>query len=246
MYRELFVSIASLMAFQSSLFAETPPQAPQHPHKITQNSVTRNDPFFWLRDHKNPATLKYLQDENRYTESVMKTQAGLERKLYQEMRSRIQEADSSVPYQVDQYDYYTRTEEGKEYAIYCRKARTSSSAADPPEEIILDGNKMAEGQKYFQLGTLDVSRDQHLLQCFGIVPASEDCGDSATSQQPDHNLSLHPKVKPTRVVDDMTGFPETYTRCARLRLVVAVSGVQAVEEETPFDHQISASRSSPM
>jgi oligopeptidase B len=163
MYRELFVSIASLMAFQSSLFAETPPQAPQHPHKITQNSVTRNDPFFWLRDHKNPATLKYLQDENRYTEAVMKPQAGLEQKLYQEMRSRIQEADSSVPYQVDQYDYYTRTEEGKQYPIYCRKARTSSSAADPPEEIILDGNKMAEGQKYFHLGTLDVSRDQHLL-----------------------------------------------------------------------------------
>src|ERR1700752_4199214 len=162
MYRESLVSIAFPMVLQSILPAQTPPQAPQHPHKFTQNSTTRKDPFFWLRDRNNPAALKYLNAENQYTEAVMKPLAGLQQKLYQEMRSRIQEADTSVPYQIDQYDYYDRTETGKQYAVYCRKARTPASG-DGPEEILLDGNQLAEGLKYFQLGALGVSRDHHLL-----------------------------------------------------------------------------------
>ena len=164
MYREFLVSIASLMLLQSNLLSETPPQAPQHPHKITQNSTTRNDPFFWLRDRNNPGTLKYLNAENQYTEAMMKPLTGLQQNLYQEMRGRIQEADSSVPYQIDQYDYYDRTEAGKQYTIYCRKAQTSGLPSLPgPEEILLDGNQLAEGWKYFHLGALNVSRDQHLL-----------------------------------------------------------------------------------
>jgi len=162
MCRESLVCIVFLMVLQSSLPAQTPPQAPQHPHKITQNSTTRNDPFFWLRDRNNPATLKYLNAENQFTDAVMKPIAGLRQKLYQEMRGRIQEADTSVPYQIDQYDYYDRTENGKQYGIYCRKARTSESG-EGPEEIVLDGNQLAEGWKYFHLGALGVSRDHHLL-----------------------------------------------------------------------------------
>jgi oligopeptidase B len=160
MLRELLVSSASLMVLKFSLLAEAPPQAPQHPHKIRQNSTTRIDPFFWLRDRNNPATLKYLKDENRYAESVMKPLAELQKKLYLEMRGRIQEADSSFPYQIDQYDYYTRTEAGKQYGIFCRKTNGSTSQ---PEEILLDGNQLAQGLKYFNLGVVDVSRDHHLL-----------------------------------------------------------------------------------
>src|ERR1700740_136253 len=162
MYRESLVSIAFLMLLQSNLPAQTPPQAPQHPHKIAQNSTTRTDPFFWLRDRNNPATLKYLNAANQYTQAVMKPGAGRQQKLCQEMRGRIQEADTSVPYQIDQYDYYDRTETGKQYAIYCRKMRTSGSA-EGPEEILLDGNQLAEGWKYFHLGALSVSRDHLLL-----------------------------------------------------------------------------------
>src|SRR6202008_2432308 len=162
MYRESLVSIAFLMVLQFSLPAQTPPQAPQHPHKITQNSTTRNDPFFWLRDRSNPATLKYLNAENQFRDAVMKPIAGLQQKLYQEMRGRIQEADTSVPYQIDKYDYYDRTETGKQYGIYCRKMRTSESA-EGSEEILLDGNQLAEGWKYFHLGALSVSRDHLLL-----------------------------------------------------------------------------------
>jgi len=162
MHRELLLFSAFLMVLKSSLLAEALPQAPQHPHKIIQNSTTRIDPFFWLRDRNNPATLKYLSDENRYTESVMKPLAGLQQRLYQEMRGRIQETDSSVPYQIDQYDYYTRTEAGKQYGIFCRKARTSGSSS-LPEEVLLDENRLAQGLKYFHLGVVDVSRDHHLL-----------------------------------------------------------------------------------
>jgi oligopeptidase B len=160
MLRELLVSSAFLMVLKSSLLAEAPPQAPQHPHKITQHSTAWIDPFFWLRDRNNPATLKYLNDENRYAESVMKPLAELQKKLYLEMRGRIQEADSSFPYQIDQYDYYTRTEAGKQYGIFCRKTNGSTSR---PEEILLDGNQLAQGLKYFNLGVVDVSRDHHLL-----------------------------------------------------------------------------------
>jgi oligopeptidase B len=158
------------MVLDSNLFSQTPPQAPQHPHKITQNSTTRNDPFFWLRDRNNPATLKYLKGENQYTETVLAPLSELQQKLYQEMRGRIQEADSTVPYQIDQYAYYSRTEAGKQYTVYCRKARTAGSSPLPgqvngegPEKVILDGNKLAEGWKFFHLGALAVSRDQHLL-----------------------------------------------------------------------------------
>src|SRR5580704_16101356 len=140
MLRELLVSSAFLMVLKPGLLGEALPPAPQHPHKITQNSTTRIDPFFWLRDQNNPATLKYLSDENRYTESVMKPLAGLQQRLYQEMRGRIQEADTSVPYQIDQYDYYTRTEAGKQYGIFCRKTPGSSSRS---EETLLDGNQLA-------------------------------------------------------------------------------------------------------
>ncbi len=160
MHRELLLFSAFLMVLKSSLLAEAPPQAPQHPHKIIQNSTARIDPFFWLRDRNNPATLKYLKDENRYAESVMKPLAELQKKLYREMRGRIQETDSSVPYQIDQYDYYTRTEAGKQYGIFCRKTNGSTSR---PEEILLDGNQLAQGLKYFNLGVVDVSRDHHLL-----------------------------------------------------------------------------------
>ena len=158
------------MVLDSNLFSQTPPQAPQHPHKINQDSTTRNDPFFWLRDRNNPATLKYLRGENQYTETVLAPLSELQQKLYQEMRGRIQEADSTVPYQIDQYAYYSRTETGKQYTVYCRKARTAASSSLPgqangegPEEVILDGNKLAEGWKFFHLGALAVSRDQHLL-----------------------------------------------------------------------------------
>src|SRR6202011_641501 len=95
----LFFTLA--MPVSLSISAPTPPQAPQHPHPISQQGQTRVDPFFWLRDKKNPETIKYLEGENRYTDLMLKPVQGLREKLYREMRGRIQETDLSVPYRIE-------------------------------------------------------------------------------------------------------------------------------------------------
>jgi oligopeptidase B len=129
------------------------------PHPATVNGDSRADNYFWLRNREDPDTLKYLEEENRYTQAVMKPAAELQAKLYDEMLGRIQQTDLSVPTQRDDYFYYTRTEEGKQYAIYCRK----HGSLQAPEEILLDGNAMAEGHKYFRVGNFVASPDHKLL-----------------------------------------------------------------------------------
>jgi len=114
--------VASAILIPTLVFAgANPPQAPKKPHEITEVGHTRYDPFFWLREKDNPEVLKYLEAENRYTESVLKHIGKLQETLYNEMRGRIQESDVSVPEKIDDYYYYSRTETGKQYGMYCRK-----------------------------------------------------------------------------------------------------------------------------
>jgi oligopeptidase B len=142
-----------------SVAGSAPPQAPQHPKVITQQGESRTDPFFWLRDKKNPETIKYLEAENRYADLMLKPVQALREKLYREMRGRIQETDLSVPYRIDNYYYYSRSEAGKQYEIFCRK----KGDLNAPEEILLDENLLAKGLKYFSVRTLSVSPDHRLL-----------------------------------------------------------------------------------
>ncbi|HXO97952.1 MAG TPA: S9 family peptidase, partial [Chthoniobacterales bacterium] len=153
----LFFTLA--MPASLSISAPTPPQAPQHPHPISQQGQTRVDPFFWLRDKKNPETIKYLEGENRYTDLMLKPVQGLREKLYREMRGRIQETDLSVPYRIDDYYYYARSEAGKQYEIFCRK----KGDLNAPEEVLLDENVLAQGLKYCSVGVLSVSPNHRLL-----------------------------------------------------------------------------------
>jgi oligopeptidase B len=136
-----------------------PPVAKTVPHQMTVLGDTRVDNYFWLRDRKDPDTIKYLEDENRYTEAMMKSTDGLQSKLYSEMLGRIKQTDLSVPIKRDDYFYYTRTEEGKQYPIYCRK----HGSLDAKEEVLLDGNAMAEGKKYFRIGNFVPSPNHRLL-----------------------------------------------------------------------------------
>src|SRR5579863_3786908 len=136
-----------------------PPIAKLVPKEITMHGDTRVDPYFWLRDRKDPDTIAYLEAENQYTEARMKHTEGLQEKLYAEMLGRIKQTDLSVPLKRDDYYYYTRTEEGKQYAIQCRRHGTP----DAPEEILLDGNVLAEGRKYFRVGNFSVSPNHRLL-----------------------------------------------------------------------------------
>ncbi|HEX5226996.1 MAG TPA: S9 family peptidase [Bryobacteraceae bacterium] len=119
----------------------------------------RVDNYFWLRDRSDPGVIRYLEAENQFTEEAMAGTKALQETLYQEILGRIQETDVSVPTKRDDFFYYSRTEEGKAYSIQCRKR----DSLDAPEEILLDANMLAEGQKYFRLGNFAVSPDHRLL-----------------------------------------------------------------------------------
>src|SRR5580658_2452684 len=136
-----------------------PPIAKIVPQETTFHGDTRTDNYFSLRDRKDPDTIAYLEAENAYTRTMMRHTEELQAKLYAEMLSHIQQTDLTVPVKRDQYFYYTRTEEGKQYRIYCRK----HGSLDGAEEILMDCNALAEGQKYFHLGVFAPSPNHALL-----------------------------------------------------------------------------------
>jgi oligopeptidase B len=138
--------------------AVQPPVAKIVPHSSTTLGETRIDNYFWLRDRNDPDTIQYLEAENEYTKARMKHTDALQAKLYSEILGRIQQTDLSVPTKRDDYFYYTRTEEGKQYGIYCRK-----HGPEGKEEVLLDGNAIAEGHKYFRVGNFAASPNHKLL-----------------------------------------------------------------------------------
>ncbi|MEO8052036.1 MAG: S9 family peptidase [Acidobacteriota bacterium] len=140
-----------------------PPVAKIVPHAMTVHGDTRIDNYFWLRDRKDPDTIAYLEAENLYTQEKLHHTEDLQATLYAEMLGRIQQTDLSVPVKRDEYFYYTRTEEGKQYAIYCRKKGSALTFQDAPEDVLLDCNLLAEEHKYFRLGAFIASPNHRLL-----------------------------------------------------------------------------------
>ncbi len=138
----------------------TPPTAPRHPVSVLRHGELQTDDFAWLRDRDNAETIAYLEAENRYAESVMAPTKPLQELLYREMLGRIKETDLSVPVRRDGYWYYSRTEEGKQYATHCRRR---GSMEDGAEEILLDVNALAEGKPFMALGNFAVSDDASFL-----------------------------------------------------------------------------------
>jgi oligopeptidase B len=135
------------------------PVAKKVPKVHVLHGDQRVDDYFWLREKKNPDVAAYLEAENAYTAAIMKPTEALRKTLYDEMLGRIKQTDLSVPYRLGDYFYYTRTEEGKQYPIYCRKKGNLIA----PEEITLDANEMAKGHKFFAVGAHNVSDDGNLL-----------------------------------------------------------------------------------
>jgi oligopeptidase B len=138
------------------------PKAKKIPHEITIHNDTRNDPYFWLNDRENPEVIAYLDEENAYTAQMMKHTEDFQEQLFQEMKNRIKEDDTSVPYKSNGYFYYSRFEKGQEYALNCRK----KDSLEAPEIIILDQNERAEGHDYYSLGGLSIS-DNNILAAVG-------------------------------------------------------------------------------
>ena len=123
------------------------------------NGAVLVDDYGWLRQRSSPKVRQYLEAENAYAEQVTASQKPFAEKLYNETLSHIKQSDTSVPYRKHGYWYYSRTEEGKQYPVLCRKKETLSA----PEEVMLDVNELAKGEKFMSLGSTAVSDDSNLL-----------------------------------------------------------------------------------
>jgi oligopeptidase B len=136
-----------------------PPMARREPLETVLHGDRRVDHYAWLRDKNSPEVLAYLNAENAYADAVLHGTEALQGRLYQEMLGRILQTDLSVPYRLRGYLYFTRTEEGKQYPIHCRRLDAENS----PEELLLDLNVLAEGYSFLGLGVFSVTDDNHLL-----------------------------------------------------------------------------------
>ncbi len=142
--------------------APKPPTARQDRHQTIHHDITLSDDYGWLREKDSPEVTAFLNAENAYAEALTADLAALREQLYNEMLSHIKQTDESVPYREGNWWYYVRTEEGKQYAILCRK-RGSVAVPEGTEEIILDGNQLAEGLPFFAIGATDISDDGRWL-----------------------------------------------------------------------------------
>jgi len=137
----------------------TPPNAAVKPVKLEKHGDVREDNYFWLKERENPEVIAYLEAENAYTDTMMGHTEGFQEELFEEIKGRIKQTDLSVPYKRDDYYYYTRVVEGKEYPIYCRK----KGSLDAAEEIMIDANALAEGHKFSSVGGVDISSGQDIV-----------------------------------------------------------------------------------
>jgi oligopeptidase B len=129
------------------------------PTTLEKHGHVRGDDYYWLRERENPEVVAYLNAENDHAAKTMAPTEALQEKLFEEIKNRFKQTDMSVPYRRDDYFYFSRYEEGKEYPIYARKR----GSLDQPEEIMLNGNTLAEGHEFFSIGGSAVSSGQDLL-----------------------------------------------------------------------------------
>ena len=136
-----------------------PPRAQRLQHVTAIHGQTLVDDYHWLREREDPRVRAYLEAENAYTAAVMRPTEGFQEALYREMLARIKETDMGVPYRFGAYEYYSRTHEGEDYPIYCRRLHVEHSS----EQIMLDLNELAKGHEFLSLGALSVTQDARLL-----------------------------------------------------------------------------------
>jgi len=146
-----------------------PPVAAPRPQVLEVHGDRRVDPYYWLRDRQDPEVISYLEAENAYAAAVMAESGELEESLYREIVGRVQETDTSAPTFHKGWWSYTRTVEGLDYDIYCRRR----GSMETPEELVLDGNELAKGHSYFELGYVERSPDETKVAYAADVDGSE-------------------------------------------------------------------------
>ncbi len=159
----IFATSYSQNTFRKMSITIPPPTAKKIPKTLEKHGDKRVDDYFWLNDRQNKDVIDYLNSENQYYEEMTAHTKGLKNLLFEEMKGRIKEDDSSVPYFFNGYWYITRFETGKDYPIYSRKKGSLTAK----EEILFDCNEMAKGHSYFQLGGLSISPDNKYAS-FGV------------------------------------------------------------------------------
>src|SRR5580698_4141307 len=156
---QLALPLLFLFGLIASAAEPTPPVAPTEDHREVRHGATVVDSYYWLREKSNPKVVEYLEAENAYTKAMTAGLAPFQDSLYKEMLGRVKQTDLSVPTRRGGYVYYSRTEEGKQYPIQCRK----KGSMEGREEILLDMNELAKGKKFAGLGAFVLSDDQNLL-----------------------------------------------------------------------------------
>lgn len=139
------------------------PVAKKIPVQLERHGDIRIDNYYWLNNREDPEVIAYLEAENNYYEEKTAHTRFLKEKLYEEMKARIKEDDSSVPYKLNGYYYIFRFEKGKDYPVYSRK----KGSLEADEEILFDVNKMAEGHAFYNLSGITVSEDNKFVS-FGV------------------------------------------------------------------------------
>ncbi len=143
------------------------PTVAKKPTKLEKHGDVRVDNYYWLKDRENPEVITYLEAENTYNDEMTAHTKDFQKDLFEELKGRIKEDDSSVPYKLNGYWYVRKYEEGKDYPIYTRKKGT----LDAPEEILFDVNEMAKGHSYYRLTGVNISPDNKLA-AFGVDTVS--------------------------------------------------------------------------
>ena len=141
----------------------TAPTAQIKPKEIVTHNHTRIDNYYWLNEPENPDVIAYLNEENEYLDKIMSTLKPLKETLFEEMKGRIKEQDESVPVKDGEYFYYVKYVEGGEYPIYCRKKENLEADV----EILLDGNEMGKGKKYFSIGGYEITDNEEII-AYGV------------------------------------------------------------------------------
>ena len=156
-----------------------PPLAPRRPHRLRAHGDERVDDWYWMRDGDDPDVRAYLEAENGYAEQILAPTSGLQEELFEEIRARVEETDAGPPARSGAWWYYSRTFEGRQYPVMCRRpdpqrrlsaaevAAAARAGTPDGEEVVLDENLLAAGSDFMAVGVFDISPD-HSVLAYGV------------------------------------------------------------------------------
>jgi oligopeptidase B len=155
----LFACACSSTSKNSRGAGSFPPEPDRIPTQLEKHGDVRVDRYFWMKDRTSSKVIDHLKSENLYFQNAMKPTAKIQKQVFEELKTRIKQDDSTVPAKKGSYLYYRRMEKGKDYTLFCRR----KDAPDAKEEIMLNGNDMSRGHEYFSIGSAEVTTDENLL-----------------------------------------------------------------------------------